>query len=146
MSAGFFDTKGAAVKRATQQEEFPADLVIDLTPRDAQSGDPYRLEVRLHNRGHRSLIVTGLATLMSVPFGLFTAIYLAEYGHGTKLAKAIQSMVDVMTGIPSIVAGLFAYALFELMFGPGTRSGIAGAVAGASGAASLFREAIRSWI
>jgi phosphate transport system permease protein len=76
-----------------------------------------------------TLIVTGLATVMSVPFGLFTAIYLAEYGHGTKLAKAIQSMVDVMTGIPSIVAGLFAYALFELLFGPGTRSGIAGAVA-----------------
>jgi phosphate transport system permease protein len=76
-----------------------------------------------------TFIVTGLATLMSVPFGLFTAIYLAEYGHGTKLAKAIQSMVDVMTGIPSIVAGLFAYALFELMFGPGTRSGMAGAVA-----------------
>ncbi len=76
-----------------------------------------------------TLIVTGLATLMSVPFGLFTAIYLSEYGHGTKLAKAIQSMVDVMTGIPSIVAGLFAYALFELLFGPGTRSGIAGAVA-----------------
>ena len=76
-----------------------------------------------------TVIVTGLATLMSVPFGLFTAIYLAEYGHGTKLAKAIQSMVDVMTGIPSIVAGLFAYAVFELIFGPGTRSGIAGAVA-----------------
>ncbi len=76
-----------------------------------------------------TLIVTGLATLMSVPFGLFTAIYLAEYGHGSKLAKSIQSMVDVMTGIPSIVAGLFAYALFELFFGAGTRSGIAGAVA-----------------
>jgi phosphate transport system permease protein len=76
-----------------------------------------------------TLIVTGLATLMSVPFGLFTAIYLAEYGHGTRLAKSIPAMVDVMTGIPSIVAGLFAYALFELVFGPGTRSGIAGAVA-----------------
>jgi phosphate transport system permease protein len=76
-----------------------------------------------------TIIVTGLATLMSVPFGLFTAIYLAEYGHGTKLAKGIQTMVDVMTGIPSIVAGLFAYAMFELIFGPGTRSGIAGAVA-----------------
>ena len=76
-----------------------------------------------------TLIITGLAALMSVPFGLFTAIYLAEYGHGTKLAKGIQSMVDVMTGIPSIVAGLFAYALFELWWGPGTRSGISGAVA-----------------
>jgi len=76
-----------------------------------------------------TLIVTGIAALMSVPFGLLTAIYLAEYGHGNRLAKAIQSMVDVMTGIPSIVAGLFAYALFELLFGPGTRSGFAGAVA-----------------
>jgi phosphate transport system permease protein len=76
-----------------------------------------------------TLIITGLATLMSVPFGLFTAIYLAEYGHGTRLAKSIQAMVDVMTGIPSIVAGLFAYALFELFLGPGTRSGFSGAVA-----------------
>lgn len=76
-----------------------------------------------------TMIVTGLAALMSVPFGLFTAIYLAEYGRGSKLAKTIQSMVDVMTGIPSIVAGLFAYALFESLFGPGTRSGMAGAVA-----------------
>ena len=75
-----------------------------------------------------TLIVTGLATAFSVPFGLFTAIYLVEYGKG-KLARGITSMVDVMTGIPSIVAGLFAYALFELFFGPGTRTGLAGGVA-----------------
>jgi phosphate transport system permease protein len=75
-----------------------------------------------------TLIITGLAALMSVPFGLFTSIYLVEYGRG-RLARMITSMVDVMTGIPSIVAGLFAYALFELAFGPGTRTGIAGAVA-----------------
>ncbi len=59
-NAGFLDNSGAIVPRATQQEEFPADLVIELTPRNAQSGDPYRLEVRLHNRGHRSIVVTGL--------------------------------------------------------------------------------------
>lgn len=75
-----------------------------------------------------TLIVTGLAALMSVPFGVFTSIYLVEYGRG-RLARMITSMVDVMTGIPSIVAGLFAYALFELFFGPGTRTGISGAVA-----------------
>ncbi len=75
-----------------------------------------------------TLIVTGMATLFSVPFGLFTAIYLVEYGSG-RLARGITAMVDVMTGIPSIVAGLFAYALFEVFFGPGTRSGISGAVA-----------------
>src|SRR5690606_36578646 len=59
---------------------------------------------------------------------MFTAIYLVEYGRG-KLAKAITFFVDVMTGIPSIVAGLFAYALFVVIFGPGVRMGFAGAVA-----------------
>jgi phosphate transport system permease protein len=75
-----------------------------------------------------TLIVTALTTLMSVPIGLLTAIYLVEYGRG-KLARAITFLVDVMTGIPSIVAGLFAYALFALIFGPGIRLGIMGAVA-----------------
>ncbi|MET0143267.1 MAG: phosphate ABC transporter permease PstA [Ilumatobacteraceae bacterium] len=75
-----------------------------------------------------TLIITGLTALMSVPFGLFTAIYLVEYGNG-RLARSITAMVDVMTGIPSIVAGLFAYALFVIWWGPGTRSGISGAVA-----------------
>ncbi|MEM9517476.1 MAG: phosphate ABC transporter permease PstA [Actinomycetota bacterium] len=76
-----------------------------------------------------TVLITGLTALISVPFGVFTAIYLVEYGHGTKLARGITSMVDVMTGIPSIVAGLAAYALFEILFGPGTRSGLAAASA-----------------
>ena len=75
-----------------------------------------------------TLIVTGLAAAISIPFGLFTAVYLVEYGRG-KLASAITAMVDVMTGIPSIVAGLFAYALFVVFFGSGTRSGLAAAIA-----------------
>ena len=75
-----------------------------------------------------TLIITGLAALISVPIGLMTAIYLVEYGTG-KLKKSITFLVDVMTGIPSIVAGLFAYALFAVFFGPGVRMGIGGAVA-----------------
>ena len=51
-----------------------------------------------------------------------------EYGTG-KLRRALTFFVDVMTGIPSIVAGLFAYALFELFFGPGIRMGVMGSVA-----------------
>ncbi|MGK0539905.1 phosphate ABC transporter permease PstA [Propionimicrobium lymphophilum] len=74
-----------------------------------------------------TLIVTGLTTIISVPIGLFTAIYLVEYGKGT-LKRAITFLVDVMTGIPSIVAGLFAYSLFSLVLGP-SKSGLAGAVA-----------------
>ena len=56
-------------------------------------------------------IITLAATVISVPIGLLTAIYLVEYGRGA-LARAVTFFVDVMTGIPSIVAGLFAFALF----------------------------------
>nr|WP_227012719.1 MULTISPECIES: phosphate ABC transporter permease PstA [unclassified Pseudonocardia] len=76
-----------------------------------------------------TLIITGLAALMSIPVGVLTAVYLVEYGNGSKLARAITFFVDVMTGIPSIVAGLFAYALFALIVGPGVRLGIVGAIA-----------------
>src|SRR3712207_1488100 len=75
-----------------------------------------------------TVIITLLATLISVPIGLMTAIYLVEYGTG-RLKRAITFFVDVMTGIPSIVAGLFAFALFTLLFGNDFRAGVMGAVA-----------------
>lgn len=76
-----------------------------------------------------TLLVTGWATLVSVPIGLATAIYLVEYAGNSKLARATTFFVDVMTGIPSIVAGLFAAALFGLLVSPAYRAGIMGAVA-----------------
>jgi phosphate transport system permease protein len=86
-----------------------------------------------------TLVITAATTMFAVPFGLFTAIYLVEYSDGGRFAKAVTSLVDVMTGIPSIVAGLFAYAFFvflddvpvltALSTGVGHRSGLAGAVA-----------------
>jgi phosphate transport system permease protein len=75
-----------------------------------------------------TLEVTAAASIISIPIGIMTAIYLVEYGKG-RLAKAITFLIDVMTGIPSIVAGLFAFALFSLFFGPGIRFGLGGAVA-----------------
>lgn len=75
-----------------------------------------------------TLEVTLAASLISIPIGILTAIYLVEYGTG-RLAKAITFLIDVMTGIPSIVAGLFAFAFFAIFFGPGIRFGIGGAVA-----------------
>lgn len=76
-----------------------------------------------------TLLVTLAAAIISVPVGLFCAIYLVEYGKGTKLARWVTFLVDVMTGIPSIVAGLFALALFVLIFGPQIRFGFGGSVA-----------------
>ncbi|MEU9333770.1 phosphate ABC transporter permease PstA [Streptomyces sp. NPDC048290] len=57
-----------------------------------------------------SLEQVGLATLIGAPIGVLTAIYLVEYGRGN-LAKAVTFFVDVMTGIPSIVAGLFILSI-----------------------------------
>ena len=68
-----------------------------------------------------------IATMIAAPIGLLTAVYLVEYGGG-KLAQAVTFFVDVMTGIPSIVAGLFILATWNLMLGFGP-SGFAGAMA-----------------
>ncbi len=76
-----------------------------------------------------TLLITLWATVISVPVGMLTAIYLVEYGKNGPLSKAITFFVDVMTGIPSIVAGLFAAAFFGLILGPNARMGIVAAVA-----------------
>ncbi|MDU5268209.1 MAG: hypothetical protein E6165_01085, partial [Varibaculum cambriense] len=76
-----------------------------------------------------TLLITLVAAVISVPLGLAVAIYLTEYAGNTKFAKLTTTLVDVMTGIPSIVAGLFAAALFTIVIGPAYRSGLMGAVA-----------------
>ena len=68
-----------------------------------------------------------LATLMAVPSGLLVAVYLAEYGRG-RLAGLVRTVVDVMVGIPSIVAGLFIYAFWVLGLDRGF-SGLAASMA-----------------
>jgi len=68
-----------------------------------------------------------LAALISVPAGLLIAIYLTEYGRG-RLASLVRTVIDVMVGIPSIVAGLFIYAFWVLGLDRGF-SGLAAALA-----------------
>jgi phosphate transport system permease protein len=76
-----------------------------------------------------TLLITLAAAVISVPVGLLTSVYIVEYGGRGRVARTLTLLVDVMTGIPSIVAGLFAYALFVLFFGEGVRMGFGGAVA-----------------
>ncbi|HUK73711.1 MAG TPA: phosphate ABC transporter permease PstA [Streptosporangiaceae bacterium] len=70
--------------------------------------------------------IVGLATLLAVPLGVLGAIYLNEYGGKNALARVIGFMADVMTGVPSIVMGLFIFSIWVLHFG---FSGFAGALA-----------------
>ncbi|MEF2975789.1 phosphate ABC transporter permease PstA [Subtercola sp. YIM 133946] len=77
-----------------------------------------------------TLIITGIASLISIPIGLFTSIYLVEYAQPKQwLARTVTFLVDVMTGIPSIVAGLFAFSLFSIIVGPKAFSGFSASVA-----------------
>ena len=70
--------------------------------------------------------ITALATVLAVPLGMLGAVYLNEYGGKGPLARLIGFMADVMTGVPSIVMGLFIFSIWVLHFG---YSGLAGALA-----------------
>ena len=73
-----------------------------------------------------TLEITALATVLAVPLGVLGAIYLNEYGGNRLLARLIGFFSDVMTGVPSIVMGLFIFTIWVLHFG---YSGLAGALA-----------------
>ena len=70
--------------------------------------------------------ITALATVLAVPLGVLGAIYLSEYGGRNWLAAFIGFMADVMTGVPSVIMGLFIFSIWVLHFG---FSGLAGAFA-----------------
>lgn len=64
-----------------------------------------------------TLLATGAATLLSVPLGVLGAVYLTEYGVRSRFARLVRFLADVMTGVPSIVMGLFIYVTWTLLFG-----------------------------
>jgi phosphate transport system permease protein len=77
-----------------------------------------------------TLLIVGLATAMAVPVGIGVALYLVEYGKESRFANVVRYFVDVMTGVPSIVFGLFIYIVLIL-------SGIGGSFAGWKGSIAL---------
>lgn len=77
-----------------------------------------------------TLEITAIAAVISIPIGILTAVYLVEYAvPSNPLRRTVTFLVDVMTGIPSIVAGLFAYSLFRIIVGPKAFSGFSAAIA-----------------
>src|SRR5262245_26378245 len=81
----------------------------DITPFDSGGGAYHAIFGTLEQ--------AGIATLITVPLGVACAIYIVEYGKG-RLASIIRFFVDVMTGIPSIVAGLFILAFWVAIVSP----------------------------
>ena len=78
-----------------------------------------------------TLIITSIASLIAIPIGMGGGIYLAEYSKGGLFARFIRFGVNVLAGVPSIIAGVFIYALIvstKIIFGS-TYSGLAGGIA-----------------
>jgi phosphate transport system permease protein len=75
-----------------------------------------------------TLVVVGIAIILAVPIGVLAAVYLSEFSHGNKFATSIRFATNVLSGVPSIIAGIFA---FGLLVGNGIVgfSAIAGGVA-----------------
>jgi phosphate transport system permease protein len=63
-----------------------------------------------------TLIMVGIASGLSIPVGVMTAIYLAEFGKGRAIAQAIRFVTTILSGVPSIVVGVFAYGVIVLTF------------------------------
>jgi phosphate transport system permease protein len=76
-----------------------------------------------------TLEIVGLATAIAVPLGIGVALYLTEYGKESRFANLVRYFVDVMTGVPSIVFGLFIYIVLVLAHVGGGFTGWKGSVA-----------------
>jgi phosphate transport system permease protein len=74
-----------------------------------------------------TLVMVGIASVLSVPLGILTAVFLAEFGPASKVAEVTRFCAKTLTGLPSILAGVFAYAAVVLI--TGTYSAPAGGVA-----------------
>jgi phosphate transport system permease protein len=64
-----------------------------------------------------TIVIVVLATVISVPLGVFAAIYITEFGPDTQTARAVRFAAKVLTGLPSILAGVFAFAVVVLATG-----------------------------
>jgi phosphate transport system permease protein len=95
---------------------------------DSQAAKPAAAKAGMGPAVVGTLVTTVVSALLAIPLGILAAIYLNEYGKRRRLARFIRFMTDVMTGVPSIVMGIFVYTLWVLQFGFG-RSALAASIA-----------------
>jgi phosphate transport system permease protein len=97
------------------------ELFVELPPTAFEEGGGFG------NALVGTLVMIGIAALISVPFGILAAVFLAEFGPDSKLAASTRFCAKTLTGLPSILAGVFAYA--AVVMATGTYSAPAGGVA-----------------
>ncbi len=100
---------------------FGPDLLTQLPPAPGLKGGGFG------NALLGTLVTVGIAAGLSIPFGVSAAIFLSEFARDTKIANAVDFLTNVLSGVPSIVVGVFAYGLVVLS--TGTFSAVAGGVA-----------------
>lgn len=101
--------------------KFSWQLFVELPPTAFEEGGGF---------GHAilgTLVMVGIAALISIPFGILAAVFLAEFAPESKTAAAVRFCAKTLTGLPSILAGVFAYAAVVLL--TGTYSAPAGGIA-----------------
>jgi phosphate transport system permease protein len=106
-------------------------LSVDFLLSSMRNVDPKSTDGGVYHAIIGTLEQVGIAALIGVPIGILTAIYLVEYAPDAKsrrLATSVSFFVDVMTGVPSVVVGLFVYTAFVLTLGM-QRSGFAASIA-----------------
>jgi phosphate transport system permease protein len=96
-------------------------LFVELPPTAFEEGGGFG------NAITGTMVMVGIAALLSVPFGILAAAFLAEFGPDSRLASAVRFCAKTLTGLPSILAGVFAYA--AVVSTTGTYSAPAGGVA-----------------
>jgi phosphate transport system permease protein len=98
---------GAVLYYVTIQgfRRFTPELFTELPP------PPGLAEGGLANAIIGTLIVVGIATAIAVPIGVLTAVYLSEFSNNNQIARGVRFATNVLSGVPSIIAGIFAYGL-----------------------------------
>jgi phosphate transport system permease protein len=91
--------------------EFPAFLIDEIPPISRRAGAGMGPAIV------GTLLATGAATVIAVPLGVMGAVYLHEYGGQGAFARVVRFLAVVMTGVPSIVMGMFVYVIWTLRFG-----------------------------
>lgn len=89
-------------------------LFTQLPPAPMQPGNPNFALGGVGNAFVGTLMTVGISSLISIPFGVLAAVFLAEFARETKLADGINFLANVLSGVPSIVSGVFAYGIIVL--------------------------------